>query len=204
MGVLDKRKLRSLLSKPGYEIDSLVISPLLDAEEQLDKDSIDIRLGNYFIIPKHVRMECVRVGTIRPEEVLQMVYLPFSEEIKVPAHGSVLGSSFEYIKLPFNVSAQVLTKSSWGRYFLTIATATWVHPGYRGCLTFELLNSSNVPIALKPGTTVGQLIFFDVDIKRPPKRDVVKGKYIGPIYPEYPKHSDDEKIPSSLEEGKVF
>lgn len=204
MGVIGKKKLKEMLALPGHRIDSLVISPLLDREAQFDEDSIDVRLGNYFITTKHVRMDCVRIGITKPQEVQQMIYIPFDEEIKVPPSGSVLGGSLEYIKLPFNVSAQVLTKSSWGRYFLTIATATWVHPGYRGCLTFELLNSSNVPIALKPGMVVGQLVFLETEIEEVPKKDKVKGRYAGAVYPEYPKISEDLRIPPSIETGTAF
>lgn len=211
MGVVTKAELQKLLALPGYRIDSLVISPLLDFDMQLDEDSVDIRLGNYFIIAKHIKMDCIRIEKVKPEmqqtkpeEVQQMVYIPFGKEIKIPPHGSVLGCSLEYIKLPFNISAQVLTKSSWGRYFLTIATATWVHPGYRGCLTFELLNSSNTPIALIPAMKVAQLIFFKNELEKIPSKDIVKGAYQGAVYPEYPKFPEDINIPESIEKGKNF
>ncbi|HEV7404078.1 MAG TPA: hypothetical protein VGO11_14155, partial [Chthoniobacteraceae bacterium] len=34
--------------------------------------------------------------------------------------------------------------------------------GFKGCLTLELANLSDSPIALYPGLLIGQLIFFEV------------------------------------------
>lgn len=54
-------------------------------------------------------------------------------------------------------------RSSWGRRGLTIATATGVHPGFTGCLTLELANLGDIPIAIRPGMTIGQLFLHNVE-----------------------------------------
>jgi len=97
----------------------------------------------------------------------------------------VLGSTIEYIKLPSDVSGQVLTKSSWARTFITIETAPWIHPLYRGCLTLEIANVSNTPIVLYPGNKVAQLVLLRTTarIARGDK-DSIEGTYIGPVRPE--------------------
>jgi dCTP deaminase len=40
---------------------------------------------------------------------------------------------------------------------LIIATAAGVHPGFTGCLTLELSNVGEIPIAVKPGISICQL-----------------------------------------------
>jgi len=45
---------------------------------------------------------------------------------------------------------------------LIIATATGVHPGFTGCLTLELFNSGEVPIALYPGMAISQFFMHTV------------------------------------------
>ena len=114
--------------------------------------------------------------------------VPLGRYLVVPAHETVLGATLEFIKLPHNVSGQILTKSSVARMFVVIETAPWIHPEYRGCLTLEIANVSNTPLLLYPGRLVAQLILFDVpDAKPLAKRS---GTYMGPVYPEAPKFRD--------------
>jgi len=103
-------------------------------------------------------------------------------------------STLEYLKLPYDVSGQVLTKSSLARRFITIETAPWIHPLYRGCLTLEIANSSNIAVPLRPGESIGQLVLFSVDFpdSEPGVRldngakDRIEGTYFGPVSPELP------------------
>ena len=46
---------------------------------------------------------------------------------------------------------------------MIIATATGVHPGFTGCLTLEITNVGEVPITLKPGTTISQFFIHMVE-----------------------------------------
>ena len=64
--------------------------------------------------------------------------------------------------MPKNLGGYVTSKSSWGRRGLIIATATGVHPGFKGCLTLELRNVGEIPIALYPGMPVCQFFVHDV------------------------------------------
>jgi dCTP deaminase len=77
----------------------------------------------------------------------------------------ILGVTFEYLSLPFDTFCQIMSRSSWGRLGLVVATAAAVQPGYKGCLTLELVNLSESPIALYPGLPIGQLVFTDVPSK---------------------------------------
>ena len=41
---------------------------------------------------------------------------------------------------------------------LLSATAVQLHPGFRGCLTLELVNLASVPLRLSPGQRVAQIV----------------------------------------------
>jgi dCTP deaminase len=49
-----------------------------------------------------------------------------------------------------------------GRRGLIIETAAGVHPGFKGCLTLELTNVGEVPIALRPAMRICQIFLHDV------------------------------------------
>jgi len=76
----------------------------------------------------------------------------------------------------------VAGKSSWGRMGLIIATATKVDPGFKGCITLEILNEGEVPITLYPGLPIAQLVFHLAS-----KDDGYEGAYDCPIGPEFPR-----------------
>src|SRR5205085_11761391 len=114
------------------------------------------------------------------------VHKPLGSYLVVPPHQTVLGATLEFIKLPHDVSGQILTKSSVARTFLLIETAPWIHPLYRGCLTLEIANVSNTPQVLYPGFQIGQLILIQND-KPADEHEALSAAYVGPIEPETPK-----------------
>ena len=56
---------------------------------------------------------------------------------------------------------------------MIIATACNVDPGFKGCITLELVNSGEAPLVLYPGVRIAQLVFHHADGKA--KYD--EGKY---------------------------
>jgi len=68
-----------------------------------------------------------------------------------------------------------------------IATAVYVEPGFKGCITLELSNVSNVPIKLYPGMRIGQIIFSQAS--SPSKYE--NKKYRFAIGPEMSKIKND-------------
>ena len=59
--------------------------------------------------------------------------------------------------MPNNLAGSIVGISSLGRHGLIIETAPVVHPGFSGCLTLELANVGEIPIALRPGMEIAQL-----------------------------------------------
>jgi hypothetical protein len=103
-----------------------------------------------------------------PADVGQTLYLflsdcPASQNGERRSQGGAVSVTLEWIRLPKNLAAYVIGKSSWGRRGLIIATATGVHPGFKGCLTLELSNVGELPIAIKPGMNICQLFLHKVE-----------------------------------------
>ena len=128
----------------------------------LQPSSFDVRIDRFFrlfdnhkyafIDPAEQQDDLTRFVEVAPDE-------PF---ILHPGE-FVLGSTYEFVTLPDNIAARLEGKSSLGRLgLLTHSTAGFVDPGFKGHVTLELANVSNLPIKLWPGMKVGQLCFFQL------------------------------------------
>jgi dCTP deaminase len=188
MGILSSDDILDRLRLDIENPRSLVITPLLLKEKALSTDSVDLRLGTYFLLPQVPPRPFIALDEETMQGANLRVHVPFGKYLVVPAHHTVLGATLEFIKLPADVAAQILTRSSIARTFVVIETAPWVHPSYRGCLTLEIANVSNTPLLLHPGLTIGQLVLQTVNLRDEPKPDKkLTGSYLGPVYPESPK-----------------
>jgi len=159
-GVLGKKEIINLMM--NKEINkALVIMPLLDPC-QITEDSIDLTLGNVFIVMRQARLPYVdfhKTNDINVYEFQERIQLRPGGEIVLHPNQFMLGSTLEYIALPNSIMAYVIGKSSLGRVGLVIATATHVAPGFKGTITLELSNLGSVPIVLHPTMQIAQLVF---------------------------------------------
>ncbi len=205
MSVLSKKEIKRRLELRLDDLESIVITPRLD--EKFDQDSVDLRLGCYFRVPAVSTIECVKPYQDTVEHYPELVHKPYGRGRKkrvkkgakeregdnaestiiLQPHHAVLASTLEYIKMPGDVSGEILTKSSWARIFISIASAPWIHPFYRGCLTLEVTNLGNVPVALPVGKPMAQLIFIKLEGQIELKKDIIEGSYAGAVMPEAPK-----------------
>ncbi len=165
----------------------LVVTPLLTGSIQ--DAGVDIRLGPDFIVFRHSStgafdaLDRAQDPHILQEAVAKDWGAPF---ILHPGE-LVLAATLEYVVVPDDTSAQVVTRSSYGRLGLITATAVQVQPGSRGCITLELVNHGDTPIALTPGARIGQLIFYALQEPGP----ITPGKYRFPVGPEFSKVGED-------------
>ena len=181
MSVLGKEQLKQRIEKKSYS-EKLLVTPLLD-EKQIGPASIDIRLGSSIIVPrrtftsKHDVTDPAAARLVEKRLYDRVRLKPRAEFILHP-NQLILAVTFEYLSVPVDLCCQVASRSSWGRLGLIVATASMVQPGFKGCLTLELVNVSDSPIALYPGLLIGQLIFFDVDRARQgPLAEGYHGRY---------------------------
>ncbi len=81
---------------------------------------------------------------------------------ELPPKVLVLGWSAEYVELPMDsrIAARVEGKSSLARLGLGVhITAPTIHAGFPGQIRLEIVNHGHLPILLKPGMRICQLIF---------------------------------------------
>lgn len=164
----------------------LVVTPLLD-DEQIGPASIDLRLGGQFFLFSRSRESGLDPGedTQRKiEDLHETVKLTLGEKLWLHPDQFVLGTTFEYLRLPASAGAYVLSRSSWGRIGLLVATAIMVQPGYSGTLTLELVNEGDSPIALYPGLRVAQLAVHKLDAATEKPYSSESPKYSSPIGPQ--------------------
>ena len=128
----------------------------------LQPSSFDVRLDRFFrLFDNH------KYAYIDPAEdqsdLTHLVEVDPNEAFILHPGEFVLGSTYEFVTLPDNIAARLEGKSSLGRLgLLTHSTAGFVDPGFKGHVTLELANVSNLPIKLWPGMKVGQLCFFQL------------------------------------------
>ena len=162
------------LEEPSNPKDPLIIAPTtgLDELKKSGAASVDLRLGCWFLMCRPSRaglLDIYEKSADVPNEakLTKLYYVPFSEGFILHPNAFVLGVTLEWIRLPIDRAAYVIGRSTWGRHGLIIATATGVHPGFTGCLTLELSNVGEVPIKVKPGTTICQLFIHEVNAGDP-------------------------------------
>ena len=187
-GILAAAPIVDRMRSPGVpSSERLVVTPLF--ANSVHQAGIDVRLGPEFIVFKHASSAVFDpLHEQRDPRVLQeRVHMGWGDKFFLHPGELVLAATLEYVVLPADVAAQVVTRSSYGRLGLTTATAVQVQPASRGCITLELVNHGNTPIALSPGARVGQLMLFPVIDSRP----APFGRYWFPVGPEFSKVGGD-------------
>src|SRR5690606_36547549 len=164
--ILNEAQILERLVDPDPER-RIIITPLLKPEEQFGPTSVDLRLGTDFQVLR--RTNLTHLDLMKEPEALSRDVQKHMQHVKVkPTEPFILhpgefalASTLEYVKVPLDLAARLEGRSTWGRLGLQIhATAGFVDPGFRGALTFELSNVSNIPLPLYPGVRISQICFF--------------------------------------------
>ncbi len=185
LNVLSEKEIKERLST------DLVISPILTPSSQIANCSIDLRLGTKIVIPRLSEHRCIEPRILSDDEAMEfqsMRLLGFGEEFILHPRRLMLASTYEFIALPQDICGFVLSRSSYGRLGLVVATAIFVHANWKGCLTLELLNEGDLPISLHPLDPVAQLVLQNCE-KLPEKKlkDV-------PLEPQFRKALNKEDL----------
>lgn len=128
----------------------------------LQPSSFDVRLDRFFRLFDNHKYAYIDPAE-NQDDLTRLVEVRSDEAFILHPGEFVLGSTYEFVTLPDNIAARLEGKSSLGRLgLMTHSTAGFVDPGFKGHVTLELANVSNLPIKLWPGMKVGQLCFFQL------------------------------------------
>ena len=145
-----------------------VISPY--SNKLLNPVSYDVTLGNTFRKMSNPFMKAT------PYDSDPTPFFESKTEIEdykyyVLAPGdAVLATTKESVRLPNNIAAELMGKSTIGRWFVSIhVTAGLIDPGFEGEITLEIVNLGKCSVRLNPGMRIGQLVFHKLynDVNRP-------------------------------------
>ncbi|TAG59429.1 MAG: dCTP deaminase [Cytophagales bacterium] len=156
--LLTKIEIQELL-----KTEKLFIRPFL-SNSQIGETSIDFRLGCDFLVSIQGRGAFLDANlndsTYKTaiSSFFQETRRVLGETFLLHPNQSVLSSSLEYIKMPLDVSALLIMRSSYSRLGLIISST--IQPGYCGCISIELTNTGKSPINLTVGAPVFQAKFF--------------------------------------------
>lgn len=150
--VLSDRTIRREIAR-GH----IVISPLGDGAVQ--PASVDVRLDRHLLVFRNSRVPYVDVRA-NTEKLTETETIGDDDPFVLHPGEFVLGSTLEHVEVPADLVARLEGKSSLGRIGLLIhSTAGYVDPGWKGHLTLELSNVSNLPVTLYYRMKIGQLSF---------------------------------------------
>jgi dCTP deaminase len=101
----------------------------------------------------------------------------FSDAIVLEPGQGALGTSMEYFRMPRNVGAICLGKSTYARLFLHVLM-TPLEPGWEGNLTLEITNVGHIPVRVYAEQGISQLLFYEIEQPEISYADR-RGKYQG-------------------------
>jgi len=187
MNVLNDKIIKQLIQK-GEQ----VVHPF--EEDNLQPASIDLRLGstyykynldNHYILGEVIDTEKVEKNKFKT------LLLKSNEAAFIGIH--------EKITIPKNAIGIIFPRSSITRLGIQIIT-TYMNPGYSGYMPLTIINHTDLPITLKPGYRVAQLILLALNsLPEKQYKDSDDTKYYNEDV-EYSKLHTDKELKQMLDE----
>jgi dCTP deaminase len=149
--------------------DQIVMVPRPSSTGTVDNGAaaVDLRLGRWFLALQQARTSLIDFASAREVDELEakegkLHYVPFGTKFVIHPGRFVLGTTLEWIKVPSTLGGHITGRSSDGRRGLIIETAAGLHPNFSGCITLELSNCGEVPVAVVPGMRICQVFFHQL------------------------------------------
>lgn len=196
MNLLSKAELMQYYE--SAEPESLFIEPLLNIN-QIGNFTIDLRFGYDFLVSIMTRKPSIELFPSKNHEIHQPIRTFFQETRRdlgdrfiVYPHQVVLATTLEYVSLPPNCYADVLSRSSYTR--LGLSLNTMIQPGYRGCISLELFNHGNTPVELIVGSRICQIRIFQNETGGEYISNESQRKYFGNVRPTVSAAESDNEL----------
>ncbi len=147
-------------------------TPIPTSELEFDTTALNLCLANEFVSWKEFRSGAkISVDPGRNGFKFQDYAHDFTTSAikdrdgsyEVRTHEFLLCKTAEFVRLPKTIAARFEGRSSLGRLGLAVhITAPTIHSAFEGTITLEVYNHSPIPVILRPGMKIGQLIFEEV------------------------------------------
>jgi dCTP deaminase len=149
-----------ILSRPSLqrllEGENPVVLANAGNEVIVDFVSYTLHLGNEFLYYHDPDLRPFVPPEERPTETRE-------GPVVLPPGGKVLGCTAEFVEMPNQYMGFVQTKGSLARGFLIVHLCDGqIDPGYRGCITLEIVNFSDFNYVLEPGMPIAQLFIQEL------------------------------------------
>jgi dCTP deaminase len=153
--------------------------PAFDADSQVQPASIDLRVDRVYWKRQRVRFPIDLTNKLSTRMSSRRTYkqeLGGSGKFRLGPGEIIMARTLEEFTVPPGYSAEIFTRSSFGRLGLLITCAGYINPGYRGRMPLQIKNLGKDRVYLKPFTAVCQLVIKQ--LSSPPQRayDRVPGR----------------------------
>lgn len=156
--------------KKRLERGDLVVEPIDDPDLQIQPASIDLRLGQAFVLYRQPLVPFLDARDAESvERHVERIEVPDDEGFILQPGAFALGTTIERVRVPPDLVARVEGRSSIGRLAVVVhATAGFIDPGFEGQITLELSNLGRCAVKLYPGMRISQIVFHEM--KSPAER----------------------------------
>jgi len=155
MGILNDKEIAELCRGNNPMLNPFIAQQEGHPSYGLGSFGYDLRLGRRFILHRPHTANIIDPRNIK-KELFKTIEV--SDVFLLQPHSQVLAESVERFNMPDDVIAEVIGKSTYARCGLLVNT-TLIEAGWRGILTMELANLTDLPICLYVGYGIGQVIF---------------------------------------------
>lgn len=137
----------------------------------------DIRVGNEFMIFTNIGATLVDPKHFDEQNVVQ-VNVKDGDYCIVPPNSFALARTIEYFRMPRNVLAICLGKSTYARCGI-IVNVTPFEPEFEGHITIEISNTTPLPAKIYANEGIAQVLFLEGDEPCETSYKDKNGKYQG-------------------------
>jgi len=134
----------------------------------------DTRVGDEFKIFTNVNSSIVDPKAFDPASFVDVQ----TDVCIVPPNSFALAHTVEYFRMPRNVLAICLGKSTYARCGI-IVNVTPFEPGWEGFVTIEISNTTPLPAKIYANEGIAQVLFFEADEECAVSYADRQGKYQG-------------------------
>lgn len=134
----------------------------------------DVRIADEFMIFTNVYN-----AIVDPKNFDARSMVPFQGDVCIiPPNSFILGRTVEYFRIPRNVLAVCVGKSTYARCGL-VANITPLEPEWEGYVTLEISNTTPLPAKVYANEGIAQVLFFESAVACDVSYADKNGKYQG-------------------------